>query len=170
LLTAISACGAIPASKLACRKAAASRRTPKQRIVATIKSLWSPSPEPATGLRSFRNCGLTAPEAVLHLTNRFCCLSCATWWRRQIFSLDVPPLSPELALRFYTHWSNLAARSPTGFCSAGGDAPSPRETRRGACETMLYNHPRLNHNRALRRSATTINRCQPSIGLGRRRY
>ncbi len=51
-------------------KAAASRRTPKQQNVATIKNLWSPSPEPATGLRSSRDYALTAPRrpsrCVLH--------------------------------------------------------------------------------------------------------
>jgi hypothetical protein len=53
LLAAISAWGAILASKLACSKAAASRRTPKQR---------SSSPERATGLRNSPGCG---PNAVV---------------------------------------------------------------------------------------------------------
>jgi len=71
----------LPASKLAHRKAAASRRTPKQRTVARIiKDQWSPSPEPATGSRNSPSCALTVPEAIPRLTSRPCSSYYATFW------------------------------------------------------------------------------------------
>jgi hypothetical protein len=51
---------------------------------------------------------------------------------KESLSRGVLPLSPEIAFRFYTNWSMLAARPPTGFCSGGGDVPAELpETRRG---------------------------------------
>ena len=89
------------ASELACSKAAASRRTPKQRAVArAIKNLWSPSPEPATGLRSFRNYGLTAPEATPHPINHSYSSCCVTWWRRKIFATQSYPCPRNLHIAF----------------------------------------------------------------------
>ena len=102
------------ASKLACGKAAASRRTPKQRNVATVKNLWSPSPEPVTGLRSFPGCASTAPEAFLPLINHSYCLPCATRWRAQVFPATFYPYRRSL----YFAFTHAGASSPQDATSA----------------------------------------------------